>query len=60
MIHYIKNAKPEEMEEILQAVLTRYRELHPDWEIMLLSLDKRENKNDQLDRIITLLNNMRH
>lgn len=56
MINRIKNAKPEEMEEIVQAVLTRYRELYPDWEIMFLSLDKKENKNDQIDNIIALLN----
>ena len=56
MINRIKNAKPEEMEEIVQAVLARYRELYPDWEIMFLSLDKKENKNDQLDSIIALLN----
>ena len=60
MIHYIKNAKPEELEDIVQAVLVRYRELYPDWEIMFLSLDKKENMNDQLDSIIALLNNMRH
>ena len=56
MIDQIINAKPEEMEEIVQAVLTRYRELYPDWEIIFLSLDKKENKNDQIDNIIALLN----
>ena len=56
MINRIKNAKPEEMEEIVQAVLARYRELYPDWEILFLSLDKKENKNDQIDNIIALLN----
>ena len=56
MINRIKNAKPE---EIVQAVLARYRELHPDWEIMFLSLDKKDNKNDQIDNIIALLNKMR-
>jgi len=59
MIDQIMNAKPEELEDIVQAVLARYRELYPDWEIMFLSLDKKCNKNDQLDSIIALLNKMR-
>ena len=59
MINRIKKAKPEELEAIMQAVLARYRELYPDWEIMFLSLDKKCNKNDQLDSIIALLNKMK-
>lgn len=59
MIQYIKNAKPEELEDIMQAVLGRYRELYPNWEILFLSLDKKDNKNDQIDNIIALLNKMR-
>ena len=59
MIPYIKNAKPEEMEAIMQAVLARYRELYPDWEILFLSLDKKDNKNDQIDNIIALLNKIK-
>ena len=59
MIQYIKNAKPEELEDIMQAVLGRYRELYPNWEILFLSLDKKYNKNDQIDNIIALLNKMR-
>ena len=59
MIDQIMNAKPEELEDIVQAVLARYRELYPDWEIMFLSLDKKDNKNDQIDSIIALLNKMK-
>ena len=59
MIDYIKTAKPEELDQILQAVLARYREVHPDWEIMFLSLDKKENKKKQIDSIIALLNQIK-
>ena len=59
MNDYIKTAKPEELDQILQAVLARYREVYPDWEIMFLSLDKKENKKKQIDSIIALLNQIK-
>ena len=59
MLEKIKNAAPEELDQILQAVLARYREVHPDWEIMFLSLDKKENKKKQIDSIIALLNQIK-
>ena len=55
MKKYIENAKPEELDELLQAVLKRYREVYPDWEIITVSLEKAVEKNEQLDRIIQLL-----
>ena len=55
MKKYIENAKPEELDELLQAVLKRYREVYPDWEIITVSLEKAVDKNEQLDRIIQLL-----
>ena len=59
MLNIIKNAKPEEINDILQAVLARYRELYPDWEIITLSLEKAVDKNEQLDRMIALLETMK-
>jgi len=59
MLQEIKNAKPEEMEDILQAVMERYRQIYPDWEIMFLSLDKKENRNAQIDAVIKLLEQMK-
>ena len=36
----INHAKPEELDQILQAVLQRYREVYPDWELITISLEK--------------------
>ena len=52
-------ATPNEIEQILKAALARYRELYPEWDISTLSLEKAGDKNEQLDRVIDLLRNMK-
>ena len=59
MIDQIKKAKPEELNDILLTVLARYQEVFPDWEVMTVSLEKSVDKNEQLDRMIGLLENMK-
>ena len=59
MIDQIKKAKPEELNDILLAVLARYREVFPDWEISTVSIEKAADKNEQLDRIIATLETMK-
>ena len=59
MIEQIKKAKPEELNDILQAVLARYREVFPGWELITISLEKSVDKKEQLDRIIGLLEKMK-
>ena len=59
MIDQIKKAKPEELNDILLAVMARYREVYPDWELITVSLEKAVDKNEQLDRMIGLLENMK-
>ena len=59
MVDQIKKAKPEELNDILLAVLARYREVFPDWEVMTVSLEKSVDKNEQLDRIIATLETMK-
>ena len=55
----IKKAEPEELNDILLAVLARYREVFPNWEVMTVSLEKAGDKNEQMDRMIGLLENMK-
>ena len=55
----IKKAEPEELNDILLAVLARYREVFPNWEVMTVSLEKAGDKNEQMDRLIGLLENMK-
>lgn len=59
ILHEISRAKPEELDELLQAVLKRYREVYPDWEIITVSLEKAVDKKEQLDRIIRLMEKMK-
>ena len=59
MIDAIKQAKPEELNDILLAVLDRYREVYPDWELTTISLEKAVDKNEQLDRMIALIEKMK-
>ena len=55
----IDAATPKEIEQILKAALARYRDLYPEWDISTLSLEKAGDKNEQLDRVIDLLRNMK-
>lgn len=58
---YKKIAKADtvEIEQILNAVLQRYGELFPEWEIGTVSFQKSTDRNEQLDRMITALQGMK-
>jgi len=49
-----------EIEKLLKAVLQRYSVLFPDWEISTISIQKSADRNEQLDRMITMLQNMKN
>ena len=59
LIKEIKNANSKEIISILNAALSRYSVLFPDWEISTISVFKSEDRNEQLDRMITLLEKMK-
>ena len=59
LLEKIKRLESEEIQEFLDALLARYRELYPDWEINIISLEKKRSRNDQLDEMITLLESMK-
>lgn len=54
LLEEIKRIEKEQIQDVLQAVLARWRELYPDWDINIFSLEKSEDKNTQLDRVIAL------
>ena len=56
----IAQADGVEIEKLLKAVLQRYAELFPDWEMSTISLQKSDDRNEQLDRIIAVLQNMKN
>lgn len=41
--------------ELVDAVINRYSALFPDWEISVISLEKSSDRNEQIDRVIALL-----
>ena len=48
-----------EIERLLRAVLQRYAELFPDWEVNTVSIQKTADRNEQIDRMIAMLQNMK-
>ena len=55
----IRAANNPQIHELLDAVMDRYRELNPDWEISFLSLLRSGNTNEQIDRTIQLLKHLK-
>lgn len=44
---------------LLRAVIKRYSELFPDWEISFVTVPKTDDRNEQLDRVIRFIENMK-
>ena len=59
LIKEIENADGTEMEAILKAVMSRYSVLYPDWELNTFSILKSEDRTEQFDRMITVLEKMK-
>ena len=45
--------------DLLDCVLLRYKKLYPNWDIFIITLDKTTDKNEQLDKMIDLIQNMK-
>lgn len=59
LVEKIGQANESEIEKLLKAVLQRYAVLFPDWELSVVSVEKNKDKNEQLDRMIALLEKMK-
>ena len=59
LIEKIEQADEEEIAILLKAVLERYAELFPDWEVSTVSVQKSFDRNAQLDRMIAVLQKMK-
>ena len=59
LIAQIGRADGAQIEKLLNAVLRRYGELYPDWEVSTVTVEKTQNRSEQLDRIIALLEKMK-
>lgn len=59
LVEEISKADGFQIEQLLKAVLRRYAVLFPDWELNTISIEKGSDRNEQLDRIIELLQKMK-
>lgn len=59
LVEEIAEAGKEEIGELLEAVLDRYAVLYPDWNVSTISLQKSGNRDEQLDRMIAMLQNLK-
>ena len=59
LLERIKTVKSEEINDLVTAVLARYRELFPDWDINIISIERKDNKNEQLDAIIAMIEKLK-
>ena len=59
LIAQIGRADGAQIEKLLNAVLRRYGELYPDWEVSTVTVEKTQNRSEQLDLIIALLEKMK-
>ena len=55
----IAQADKAEIDELIHAVRQRYAALFPDWEAVVIFVERSSDKNEQLDRIICMLQNMK-
>lgn len=59
LIKAISQADELAIEELLTAVLARFAVLYPDWEVATFSVNKKEDKNEQLDSMIKILEGLK-
>ena len=55
----INDADGEEITEILDIVLHRYEQLFPQWSVSVVSIEKCEDRMEQIDRMIAFLEAMK-
>lgn len=55
----ISRIEAKDFDAVVQAVVKRHGELFPDWEINVMVLEKKEDRNNQIDEIIHGLENMK-
>ena len=51
----IKNVRDEDIPLLFKAVAQRYQEVFPDWSVTVITLEKTQDRNAQIDRIISNL-----
>ena len=55
----IAQAEADELNDLLIAIVKRYSEVFPDYQLHTISLEKANSKNEQIDRVIDFLLHMK-
>jgi hypothetical protein len=59
LIKRINEATADEISDLSLALQSRYRELFPEWEILVVSIEKNRDHNVQIDNMILKLEGIR-
>lgn len=59
IIQRISQAQDHEIPEMMAAILKRHKELFPNWEMSLVSIEKTGDRNKQIDEMIQLLEKLK-
>lgn len=59
VIQAISQAQDLELEAMMAALLKRYGEVFPDWELSIVSVEKTGDRNAQIDKVIELLKKLK-
>ena len=59
VIQAISQAQDLELEAMMAALLKRYGEVFPDWEVSIVSVEKTGDRNAQIDKVIELLEKLK-
>ncbi len=59
LLERIGRATDLEIPEIFRVALDRYNACFPDWEVSTISIEKKEDRNEQIDNVIRILERMK-
>ncbi len=59
LISEIWKVEPGQIGDVVDAALGRYQALYPQWEVTTISIDKRQSRSAQIDRMIAFLEKMK-
>lgn len=59
ILEYISTATADEVPELLMALLERYKKVFPDWEMVVLSVERDGTAYEQISRAISRLEGIR-
>lgn len=60
LLERVGNATDFEIPEIFRVALERYNACFPDWGVSIISVEKKEDLNEQIDNVIRVLQRMKN